>query len=250
MESQATNRHRPIDRGIRALALTLAVTIAGTLAAGCTQTRSFVGGDLAPRSGDAARVLLMPLDVELAEFTAAGLVEPKAAWTSVAEANVDRSLAALLHERGADLVRYRSPDGTGPAEDPHAQLIELHETVGLSILMHQYNSLLLLPTKEDNFDWSLGVEAARLRSGCDCDYALFVYFRDSFSSDGRVAMIVLGALGGTAVTGGIQVGFASLVDLRDGDIVWFNRLIRQTGDLRQPDGARHAAELLLSEFPL
>jgi hypothetical protein len=36
----------------------------------------------------------------------------------------------------------------------------------------------------------------------------------------------------TGIMGGVQSGFASLVDLRTGDIVWFNQLGRATGDLR------------------
>ena len=51
-------------------------------------------------------------------------------------------------------------------------------------------------------------------------------------------------LGGD-IGGGMQVGVASLVDLRTGQVVWHNLLIDQTGDLRNLQGARETAGDLL-----
>ena len=45
--------------------------------------------------------------------------------------------------------------------------------------------------------------------------------------------------------GGMQVGLASLVDLRTGQVVWHNLLVDQTGDLRNLQGARETAGDLL-----
>ena len=44
--------------------------------------------------------------------------------------------------------------------------------------------------------------------------------------------------------GGQQVGFASLVDLNSGQVVWFNRLARETGDLRTADEAAETDKAL------
>ena len=52
------------------------------------------------------------------------------------------------------------------------------------------------------------------------------------------------------VTGGFQIGFASLVDLKTGEIVWFNRLIRGAGDLREAEKAEGTMKLLLKDFPV
>jgi hypothetical protein len=49
------------------------------------------------------------------------------------------------------------------------------------------------------------------------------------------------------VPGGSQVGFASVVDLKTGDIVWFNRLIRPQGDLRTPAAAAETVKALVSD---
>ena len=57
------------------------------------------------------------------------------------------------------------------------------------------------------------------------------------------------ALLGAISLGGEQVGYASLVDLHTGRVVWFNRLSRMSGDLREPAPARETVEALLKDFP-
>jgi len=54
---------------------------------------------------------------------------------------------------------------------------------------------------------------------------------------------------GVILTGGVQVGYASLVDLETGQVVWFNRLARAQGDLREPQPARESMDALLQGFP-
>jgi hypothetical protein len=46
-----------------------------------------------------------------------------------------------------------------------------------------------------------------------------------------------------------EAAFASLVDLRTGDILWFNHLRVVRGDLRDIGGARQLAGELLSGLP-
>jgi hypothetical protein len=70
---------------------------------------------------------------------------------------------------------------------------------------------------------------------------MFIFVRDSYATAGRQAAIVVAALLGVGLQGGTQVGFASVVDLKTGDIVWFNRLLRAQGDMRTPE---HAAETM------
>jgi hypothetical protein len=77
--------------------------------------------------------------------------------------------------------------------------------------------------------------------------------RDSYASDERKAAMVAIAiltLGRAALTMGVQTGYASLVDLNTGRIVWFNQLMRGTGDLREPEKAAETIDALLREFPV
>jgi hypothetical protein len=64
-----------------------------------------------------------------------------------------------------------------------------------------------------------------------------------------VATIALAFFGIGLHPGGMQVGYASLVDLNTGQIVWFNRLMRGTGDLREPEKAAETLNVLLARFP-
>jgi hypothetical protein len=49
------------------------------------------------------------------------------------------------------------------------------------------------------------------------------------------------------VQGGSQIGYASVVDLKTGDIVWFNWLARPHGDLRTPAAATETVKALVAD---
>jgi hypothetical protein len=75
--------------------------------------------------------------------------------------------------------------------------------------------------------------------------------RDTYASTERIAAaVVLVALVGLVLPpGGWQNGYASLVDLTTGRIVWFNFLTRGSGDLREPAKAAETLDALLVRFP-
>lgn len=247
--SHPKNGYRPPTPASRFVRLTATISLV-LFAAACAQTKTFVSDREIPKISGTARVLLMPSDVEVSELTAAGLLEPNAAWTASAKTNVEAALNSLMRARNARLVHYRSTTGDDSIDETHLQAFKLHEAVGAAILVHKYIPIMALPTKKDKFDWSMGEAATVLRLSFDADYALFVYFRDSFASSGRAAFIILGALVGVAVPGGQQTGFASLVDLHSGEVIWFGRLFKESGDLRKPDSALDAAKSLLTDLPI
>lgn len=238
---------------IRGVPAGLAVLLVGLFLASCTETKAFLSAGEIDRPARPLRVLLMPPDVELFELTAGGLQEPNAQWTETAKSHVAAALEQILREKNAELVAYGAPEGDSAEHNSHSQLIKLHGAVGQAVLLHKYGGQ-QLPTKEDKFDWSLGPGVEALGEDYGADFVLFIYLRDSYATPARMALFALAVLqnpfnlfGGP---GGVQAGFASLVDLRSGDVVWFNRLIRETGDLREADSARAACEKLLAEFPL
>jgi len=193
----------------------------------------------------------MSPDIDLYEVTAGGLWEPKADWTAAAHHHVTEALSAVLKARNTNMLAYSPPKNDPSKAQIHHQLVKLHDEVGMLILNQIGNAYLRLPTKEDKFDWSLGPDVRALRNEYGSDYGLFVFLRDGYASAGRVIVMVLAvAAFGQILPGGTQVGFASLVDLHSGDILWFNRLINPTGNLREPEPARKAIETLLADFPL
>ncbi len=226
----------------------LAVLFVGLGLSACVQVPGTVRIDPAAQSLRGAKVLIMQPDVEVSELTVGGLLEPNAAWTAAAERNIDRALERVLAEQGANWV-HLNPNGNLIRTPAVSQLVKLHGAVGASILVHDYAGGVPLLNKNGKFDWTLGKDAAILGKAYKADYALFVFFRDSFSSDARVALNVLTALVGAGVRGGQQLGFASLVDLRTGKIVWFNIMARGTGDLREAEAAVDASQVLLAELP-
>ncbi len=224
------------------------VLLAGLVLSACVQAPGTVRNDPTAQSIRGAKVLIMQPDVEVSELTVGGLLEPNAAWTAAAEANIDRALERVLADQGANWVHINR-NGKLIRTPQVSQLVKLHGVVGASILVHDYGIGVPLLNKKGAFDWTLGQDAAILGKAYKADYALFVFFRDSFSSDARVALNVLTTLVGMGARGGQQVGFASLVDLRSGKIVWFNVMARGTGDLREAEAAVDASQVLLAELP-
>lgn len=230
------------------LALKLTVIFGCLICIGCA-TVSYKNPqppDLPPN----ARVLLMPVNIQLFELTVGGLAEPKADWTAAAEKHVHTALESFLAEKKDTVVLYEAPKDNPEKARTNEQLMKLYEVVGQTIMVHTYFAGFNLPTKKDSFDWSLGSGIQRINERYDADVALFIFIRDSYASPGRKVAMVVGALAGIAVAGGAQTGSASLVDLITGNILWFGRLTRPTGDLRTPEPAKEAVSQLLSEIPL
>jgi hypothetical protein len=141
-----------------------------------------------------------------------------------------------------------------------ADLERLHNAVGNSIALHKYVPGNELPTKRRGIDWTLGEQAVKLGRATGADYALFLSAQDSIASTGRVAMQVLGIAGcfiGFCAPqgGGNQFAYASLVDLKSGEVVWFNVLQTgsqlpgvEFGDIRTPEGAAQMVDRLLGRM--
>ena len=196
-----------------------------------------------------ARVLFFPVDIGVYEIAAGGAVL-KQDWTDTARGHVRHALESEIAARRATVVPYQEPEA--PAHKlQHLQIFKVYRLVSHAILLHSYSGeAYRLPNKAGRFDWSVGPAAAALREGHgDPDYTLFVSFVEGHASSGRVAMNVLGALLGGIVTGR-QTGLASLVDLKTGDVVWFNRNVESDGDLRTATDALKAVKRLLKELPL
>jgi hypothetical protein len=191
------------------------------------------------------KVVLVEPDVELSSPSTGGITEVLADWTEAAKGFIQKDVASHLAGKGAELV------AADHLTDPHeVQLAKLHGAVGSAIFIHLYNDVLKLPNKGNALDWTLGPGANAMRDHYGADYALFVHIRDSYTSAGRAAIIVGAALVGVAVPGGQQIGFASLVDLRTGNVVWFNVIANGDGDLRTERPAQKTVNDLIKELPL
>ncbi|MBF0269028.1 MAG: hypothetical protein HQL44_10605 [Alphaproteobacteria bacterium] len=200
---------------------------------------------------DNNKVALMPLDILLSEKTAGGMLEPNAVWTEQAKRNLLEGLRKNPSFGRAEVVEVSLPPVDSPDEKTFLSFQRLHSAVGASILAHSYQPALVLPTKGAKLDWTMGPLARQLQDKTKTRYALFLHVNDTYASGGRVALIIASALlFGVAPEGGTQTGFASLVDLETGDIVWFNHLSRNAGDLRNYASAQETIDTLFLGFPL
>jgi hypothetical protein len=227
----------------------LALAVALVASVGCGVTSVTMAEGFKQRAPANPSVLVMAPDVELYELTAGGALEPKADWTEQAEEHVSKSLVEELRGKQLALVPYAAPPQGSKKEHDDLQLVRLHGAVAKSILIHHYSGRAPLPAKKGKFDWGMGAGVQRLRGDTKADYILFIVMRDSYASGGRVALATLSAIFGGNVSGGEQAGFASLVDLSSGEVVWCNLLYRRSGDLRTPEPARQAVRYLLEGFP-
>ena len=233
-----------------------AAAIAALLLCACETTRQQTDTGFHPPKGTYHLIVMQP-DVTAGLLTAGGVVEPREDWTNQARDNVVKAVEAQETRHGAVVKIAATTQDAGWDPAATENLVLLHRAVGTAIAMHKYG-MQPLPTKKDRFDWTLGEQAVAFGAATHYDYALFLHAQDSFSSGGRRALQAAGFLGClvgvcVAVTGGQQIAFASLVDLKTGNVVWFNMLASTVGDIRTPEGATQMVTKLLesinSELP-
>lgn len=209
------------------------------------------GFELPANSGKT--ILLFRPKVSVGEQSTGGLFEPNADWTDKARKHIEAALVQRQASLGNTLVI--APEAYGE----QARLVEEHTTlfgaVASAVVNYQFFAGNRLPTKKrDNkagvFDWSLGEGVRNLPGAEKADFGLFIYNKDAYGSTGRKILQIVAALGpGIGVKSGEHLGYAGLVDLKTGDLVWLNADAAMGGDVREEDGAVKRVSQLLEEFP-
>jgi hypothetical protein len=240
----------------------LGVALALSLSLGaCVETRQYADVQFTPPQGDYKLLVLRP-DVTVGSLTTGGMVEPRADWTDEARSSIVTALRAQQAGRGGHLlvVEHRN-EVAGVSAQELADMERLNAVVDESIVLHKYLGD-YLPTKRGRgLDWTVGDDAVRLGQKTGYDYALFLHAEDQVASTGRIALGVIGLAGcivgfcAPNVGGATQLDYASLVDLKTGEVVWFN-VVRagseipgiKFGDLRTPQGAEQMVERLLGRM--
>ncbi|QDP18670.1 hypothetical protein [Sphingomonas xanthus] len=235
--------------------------LAGVALAGCVQTRQYADVEFAPPQGQ-YKLLVMRPDVAVGSVTTGGMVEPRADWTEMARARMIEAIRAQQAGRGGDIrILERRDSLPGVSAESIAELERLHYAVGSSIALHKYSGAYLPTKRGKGLDWTLGADAVALGRQSGYDYALFLHAEDSFASGGRVALQVLGIAGcfvgfcAPTMAGDGQLAYASLVDLRTGEVVWFNVVQAgsqvagiKMGDIRTEAGAAQLVDRLLERM--
>ena len=239
-----------------------ALAVAASLSASaCVQTRQYADVEFAPPQGDYKLLVLRP-DVSVGSLTTGGMVENRADWTEQARTNIIAALRAQQADRGGKVsILERRNQLPGASEQEVADFERLFYAVGESIVIHKYLGEYLPTKRRQGLDWTLGEDAVQLGRKTGYDYALFMHAEDQVASGGRIALGVLGLAGCVVgfcapnIGGATQLDYAGLVDLRTGDVVWFN-VVRagsevpgiKFGDLRTPEGSAQMVERLLGRM--
>jgi hypothetical protein len=230
-------------RTLRRLWCGLAATLlAFGLSAQAQTSRNLAPGFSTRPAG--STLVVVPADLELFAISGGGVMEPKADWTEAASRHFRSALESNRHLLGAKMARLADSD-----LDELSEINALHGAVAQSIFVHHVLGYAKLPTKNDLLDWTLGDAVKPLKAKTGADYALFTWIRDSYATAERKMVMVAMALLNVGVAGGAQVGYASLVDLNTGRVVWFNDLRRGSGDLREAKEALETVDTLLKGFP-
>ena len=239
----------------------LVVALAAVPLSACVQTRQYADVQFTPPQGDYKLLVLRP-DVTVGSLTTGGMVEPRADWTEQARSNIVAALRSQQATRGGKVqIIERRTELRGVGEQELADVERLNFAVAQSIVLHKYLGDYLPTKRGKGLDWTLGEDAVRLGRKTGYDYALFMHAEDQVASTGRVVLGVLGAAGcfvgfcAPNIGGATQLSYASLVDLKTGEVIWFN-VVRagsevpgiKFGDLRTPQGAAQLVERLLGRM--
>lgn len=220
-------------------------------AAAVAQEKSAIKPGFTFSASEPVRIVVFRPDVSVGSQSAGGMNEPNAEWTAQARVELVKSLETALNQRSGEMTMM--PELEGADATLLANYRSLFKSVTDMVVAHRLFKGNRLPTKLDKFDWSLGPGVAKLAGvagGRPADYGLFFLTNDSYGSAGRKALQVVGLLTGFGMPkSGIHTGYAGLVDLKSGDLVWINADLAMGGDVRDAEGAAKRVGQLLEDFP-
>src|SRR6476660_1481904 len=238
-----------------------ALVVASVATSACVQTKQYADMQFTPPQGNYKLLVLRP-DVTVGSLTTGGMIEPRADWTDQARSSIVDALKAQQATKGGNVTFVERRDGIpGVGAQELADIERLNFAVAQSIVEHKYLGDYLPTKSRKGLDWTLGQDAVRLGQKTGFDYALFLHAEDQVASPGRIALGVVGLVGCVVgfcapnVGGATQLDYASLVDLKTGEVVWFNVVQAGSqvpgikfGDLRTPQGAAQMVDRLLGRM--
>lgn len=234
-------------RGVIATALSVLLCALGVAPANAQEKSGMKQGFVLREKS--ARILLIRPTIKVGAQSTGGMFEPNADWTAQAKENIGSALAVAQKNLGNEVILVEDPVGR-PAE-AMADYQSLFSVLADSVIQYQFFPGNRLPTKKrkGTFEWTMGPGVAEIAKGTGADYALFIYNEDQYGSTGRKILQLFAAMAYVTVTSGEHKGFAGLVDLRTGDLVWLNADLAMGGDVRTPEGAQKRVAQLLEDFP-
>lgn len=232
-------------RWIAALALVFAAISAPALA----QEKGAVREGFSADSLRGQKILLFRPSIWVGSQSTGGMDEPNADWTAQGRELVAAELKRRQGEFDNELIA--EPELVGADAEVLSSHRALFNSVAHSVVTYQFFKGNRLPTRKNKaFDWTLGEGTKRISELTGARYGLFVSTHDAYGSFGRKAFQILaGGLLGAGVKSGVHKGYAGLVDLQTGNLVWLNADEAMGGDVRNAEGMQKRVGQLLEDFP-
>jgi len=197
------------------------------------------------------RVLIAPLDVEVAELTASGAVEPHAEWTAQASADLLDALQGHTGYVPYPVEHLQDSEVTNELQEV-AALVRTMNFNQLAARTPQTAGLVPPSAGTLGFDYETGRLSAHSEK-TDAGAVLFIFLRESYATGGRKALAALGLVSAAftgvyvAPTMGTTLAAAALVDT-EGRVLWLNQLTTAP-DLRTREGIERLVQALCSGLP-
>jgi hypothetical protein len=220
-----------------------------TSSAAIAQEKSVVKPGYAFPNDRPVRILVFRPDVKVGSQSAGGTVTPMADWTKDARGFLASALVADKPVSASEIVFM--PELSGADGLLLADYRALFRTVADTVIMHRLFSGNRLPTKKKGFDYTLGSGVSRLGQIGGGEYGLFLTTNDAFGSTSRKMLQVFAAsVVGVGISSGKHTGYAGLVDLKTGDLLWMNADYAMGGNVREANGASKRITQMLKGFPI
>lgn len=195
------------------------------------------------------KIVLFRPSVWVGEQSTGGIPEPNADWTQRSRALIEAELKRRQSDFNMAIVD--EPDVLGDDAKALREHKALFNSVAESIKEYQFFKGNRLPTRKNRaFAWTLGKGTSRIADMSGARYGLFISVNDQYGSFGRKMFQMLAAgFAGVGVKSGEHIGYAGLVELETGNIVWLNADGAMGGDVRTEEGVAKRVTQLLEDFP-
>lgn len=223
------------------------VSLTGCLQATIPQYRAHHTFVESPQVYAPRKVLLLPVDIVIKEVTAGGVSEEVPDWSKQGSANVSDALAKYFRsERTKKIQLVQMPKLAGRDTENVTQHLALYRRVAGAVVDTTYGQVPPWPHKVQKFDYTLGGGLKALAARTGADSAIIIVGEDRVSTAGRkIAAFFL-----DSVSYGHSFLSAGIVNLKTGNILWFNYAFQyKSTDLRQPTDALALVERLFEDYP-
>lgn len=194
------------------------------------------------------KMLVLEVDVTIKEVTVGGVEEEVPAWSKQGSANVHEALTKHFRADKKNKIQLiETPKLSDTDLETVKQHLALYRRVGKAIIDTTYTySQHWWLHKVQKFDYTLGSGLKSLGERTGADSAIIILGEDQASTAGRkIAAFFL-----DSVSYGHSYLNAAIVNLKTGDVLWYNYAYQYKGaDLRETGDAQDLVDQLFEPYP-